>query len=134
MMKVLLSPVCSDRVVEYKFGSDKIQAIENGVSYLYDFTNLEDGILNDPTNHIARANRVNGVLSVELINPIPSNAEDGRKFPSWIDITTPTTVTGTTVNLSWLNTADITPVIPTPTDSDRITALEEAILLLMMEG
>ena len=133
-MRVFLSPTFIDRVIEYKFGNDKIQATEGGVNYLYDFTNLVEGFLTEPTQHIVNAKRVDGELSVELVNPINENSTEEERFPSWVDITNPTTVTGTNVNLSWLKKSDMTQPTLSPSDTERITALEEAILLLMMEG
>lgn len=101
-MKIFLSPQIplnpSDRI-EYEFEEDIIKVkLPDGTNDTFDFTEFPDGELqvydDEGTslidteltfNVIINAKRVNGELSVELVNYIGTDAPEHERFPEWID-------------------------------------------------
>lgn len=83
-MIVKLSPQVSDRVLEYSFENEKI--IANDITI--DFSAMPDGIMTESEyDFILSAKRENGVLYVELLNPIPeSENRQGILFPEWQEV------------------------------------------------
>lgn len=90
-MRYFLSPVRMDDFnYIYTFGTDSITATIEGVgtSDTFDFSTMPDGIAGPitttlPHNPIIWAERVDGVLSVVLLNPIGPDALDTEKYPEW---------------------------------------------------
>jgi hypothetical protein len=91
-MKVLLSPQVNDKVkIVYTFSGEVVTATIDGASDVFDFTSMADGIAVDiqtnlPVNPIINAERTNGILSVELLNFISSDATEIEKFPEWMEV------------------------------------------------
>lgn len=103
-MKIYLSPQTplnpADRI-EYEFEEDIIKVtLSDGTSDVFDFTKFPDGELQleDENgnslidteltfNVIISAKRVNGELSVELVNYIGADAPEHERFPEWINHT-----------------------------------------------
>lgn len=103
-MKIYLSPqtpLNSDDRIKYEFEEDVIKVtLPDGTSDVFDFTKFPDGELQlegengnslidtELTfNVIISARRVNGELSVELVNYIGTDAPEHERFPEWIDHT-----------------------------------------------
>lgn len=103
-MKVYLSPVIPPNSIDrikYEFEEDIIKVtLPDGTSDVFDFTEFPDGELQleDENgnslidteltfNIIISAKRVNGELSVELVNYIGIDALESERFPEWIDHT-----------------------------------------------
>jgi hypothetical protein len=92
-MRVLYSPqVNPGQKITYKFQGETIVATFNGVvSDVFDFSGMPDGsAVNIETilavKPIVNAERVNGVLSVELLNFIDHDATEQEKFPTWQEV------------------------------------------------
>jgi hypothetical protein len=91
-MKVLLSPQVNDKIkIFYTFSGEVVTATIDGASDVFDFTPTADGIAVDiqtslPFNPIINAERTDGILSVELLNFISSDATQKEKFPEWIEV------------------------------------------------
>lgn len=103
-MKIYLSPqvpLNSDDRIKYEFKEDIIKvALPDGTSDVFDFTKFPDGELQHEDengnslidteltfNVIISAKRVNGELSVELVNYIGADAPEHERFPEWINHT-----------------------------------------------
>lgn len=103
-MKIYLSPQIpfnSDERIKYEFEEDVIKVtLPDGTSDVFDFTEFSDGelqlydeggnLLIDTEltfNVIISAKRVDGELSVELVNYVGANAPEHERFPKWIDYT-----------------------------------------------
>lgn len=103
-MKIYLSPqvpLNSDDRIKYEFEEDIIKVtLPDGTSDVFDFTKFPDGELQleDENgnslidteltfNVIISAKRVDGELSVELVNYIGDDASESERFPEWIDHT-----------------------------------------------
>ena len=55
------------------------------------FTNMPDGLAQEittilPTNPIIRAERKDGILSVELVKYIDEDADETERFPDWMEV------------------------------------------------
>jgi hypothetical protein len=91
-MRVLYSPqVNPGKKIEYNFQEEIITVTMDEVSDTFDFTDMPDGVVGDietifPINPIIHAERVNGVLSVELLNYIEEDASYIEKFPVWMEV------------------------------------------------
>jgi hypothetical protein len=91
-MKIFFSPcVNSKRKINYSFNGEIITAIIDGISDIFDFSNMPDGELDDfetklPYLVIIHAERINGILSVQLLNFINDNASYEEKFPTWLEV------------------------------------------------
>jgi hypothetical protein len=91
-MRVLLRPQVNDKAkIVYTFSSEVVTAIIDGDSDVFDFTSMGDGNAVDiqtslPYNPIINAERTNGILSVELLNFISSDATEIEKFPEWMEV------------------------------------------------
>lgn len=84
-MIVKLSPQVSDRRLYYNFEGDKV--ITNNGTVL-DFTDMPDGVMESSDyNFLLSAKRENGILYVELLNPI-SESENRHYilFPEWQEV------------------------------------------------
>ena len=77
----------------FEFSGEMIVATFDGVSDTFDFTGLPDGEVNYSMietilaySPIVSAKKVDGILSVELLNFIPEDATEAEKFPEWIEV------------------------------------------------
>lgn len=93
-MRVFFSPIVglADQI-QYIFDSDKITATYKGSTDTFDFTGVPDGQLDLSTletvlevNPIMSAERVDGILYVELLNRIDEQDSEFHKFPEWIEV------------------------------------------------
>ena len=95
MMRILMSPqvMLEDKKFDFTFSGDTITATFDGETDTYDFSGLPDGEVDfsmiETTlayNPIIMARRVDGVLSVELLNFISEDASELKRFPEWIEV------------------------------------------------
>lgn len=93
-MRVFFSPIVglADQI-QYIFDNDNITATYKGTIDTFDFTGMPDGQLDLSTlettlevNPILSAERVDGVLYVELLNRIDEEDSEFHKFPEWIEV------------------------------------------------
>jgi hypothetical protein len=89
-MNILYSPIIADFKYHYAFDVDKITVLQDGTNNTdtFDFSTMPNGqageIVTDmPYNPIIHAERIEGVLSVVLLNPITETATEAEKFPEW---------------------------------------------------
>lgn len=83
-MKIKLSPQVSDRVLNYSFEGEKI--IANDITI--DFSTMPDGVMTESEyDFLLSAKRENGILFIELLNPITEN-ENRQEilFPEWQEV------------------------------------------------
>lgn len=90
-MRVFLSPQVSDMKIEYTFENEVITANYNGEVDEFDFSGMPDGEMGEiettlPVNPILSASKINGILSVELLNYIGEDATYEDRFPQWIEV------------------------------------------------
>jgi len=104
-MKIKFSPQISDNKIQYSFDSEKITAVYNGLSESFDLSMLDGAFIQLITDEqlltqmqyfktneilpfmpIINANRIDGILCVELINFISLDASEEEKYPDWIII------------------------------------------------
>jgi hypothetical protein len=92
-MKILLTPQVNDLKISYQFKGETITATVNDMVDTFDFSSFPDGEIfhSDittilPFNPVVYAVRDNGVLSVQLLNPITDDASEADKFPSWVEV------------------------------------------------
>lgn len=93
MMSVYFSPIVGLDEIMYEFSGDSVTATIGEVSDTFDFTGMPDGSIDImsvettlPFNPLIQVERVEGVLFVELINPIPYDATEFQRFPEWIEV------------------------------------------------
>ena len=97
MIKVYCSPQVSERQIEYFFNGEAATAKIGDVEDTFDFSGLPDGELNMeeliettlPVCPIISAKRVDGVLHLELLNWIDSDAPYESRFPAWVELPLP---------------------------------------------
>ena len=82
-----------DKRFDFVFSGESITATFDGETDTFDFSGLPDGEVDFSTvvttlsyNPIIIARRVDGVLSVELLNFISEDASDDERFPEWIEV------------------------------------------------
>lgn len=90
-MRILLSPIRGDKSLHYNFSGEVITALLGDQADTFDFTGMPDGVLESientlPINPIIHAERVDGVLSVTLMNFIGADASEKDKFPEWMEV------------------------------------------------
>lgn len=107
-MKMLYSPQRNDNKLVYTFNGEIVtvslqepseQIIEDEPQIVFteiaqdtfDFSSIPDGELTDiettlPINPILKAERIDGVLSLILLNYIGADATEEEKFPEWVVI------------------------------------------------
>ena len=94
-MRILMSPqvMFEDKRFDFVFSGESITATFDGETDTFDFSGLPDGEVDFskietmlPINPIIIARRVDGVLSVELLNFISEDASDDERFPEWIEV------------------------------------------------
>lgn len=87
-MKLLYRPQIDTENLTYKFYEDKIEATFKGEIDIFDFTDMPNGVAIDietilEFNPILVAERIEGVLHIELINLISEDATQIEKYPVW---------------------------------------------------
>ena len=94
-MRIYKSPQirADEKRFEFEFSGEMIVATLDGVSDTFDFTGLPDGEVGYSMietvleyNPILKATKVDGILSVELLNFISEDATEEEKFPEWIEV------------------------------------------------
>ena len=94
-MRILMSPqvMLEDQRFDFVFSGESITATFDGETDTFDFSGLPDGEVDFskietmlPINPILIARRVDGVLSVELLNFISEDASELERFPEWIEV------------------------------------------------
>lgn len=90
-MKILYSPQQNNEKISYSFNGEIITASYKNVTDTFDFTGLTDGIsvgveTTLEINPIINAERINGILQVELINFIGADATEDEKYPIWQEV------------------------------------------------
>ena len=94
-MKIRYSPCVSfdEKNFTYVFDGEKIEVAFDGVSEIFDFEGFPDGEMDSSLvetvlkhNPIISAKKVDGILSVELLNFISEDATEEEKFPEWIEV------------------------------------------------
>ena len=97
MVKVYFSPQRADNQIEYSFCGEAVTARIGDTEDIFDFTSLPDGELNMeepietilPVCPVISAKRINGILHLELLNWIESNAPYESRFPDWVELPLP---------------------------------------------
>lgn len=90
-MQIYLSPQVNDLIIKYTYKGDVITATINDVTDTFDFTPFPDGKIEDVSTiqttlvplPIISAERVDGILKVELLNFIGDTATHDECFPVW---------------------------------------------------
>lgn len=91
-MRVIKSPQIrlDDTRFTFACSGEVVTATLDGVSDVFDFSGFPDGHMDSSMvetiltqNPIISAERVDGLLSVEVINFIGEDASDEEKFPEW---------------------------------------------------
>lgn len=95
MMRILMHPqvMLEGKKFDFAFSGESITATFDGDSDTYDFSGFPNGEVDfsmvETTlayNPILIARRVDGVLSVELLNFISEDASELERFPEWIEV------------------------------------------------
>ena len=95
IMRIYKSPQvgADEKRFEFEFSGEMIIATFDDVSDTFDFTGLPDGEVDYSMietileyNPILKATKVDGILSVELLNFISEDATEEEKFPEWIEV------------------------------------------------
>ena len=91
-MRIYKSPQVGvdEKRFKFEFSGEAITVTFDGISDTFDFTGLPDGEVDFSMietvlecNPILKAQRVDGTLSVELLNFISEDASEAEKFPEW---------------------------------------------------
>ena len=94
-MRIFKSPQIRFDGIQFTFAfeGETVSATLNGVTDTFDFTGLPDGEADYSMietvleyNPILKATKVDGILSVELLNFISEDATEAEKFPEWIEV------------------------------------------------
>ena len=94
-MRIYKSPQVSSngKRFDFSFSGEIITVSIFGVSDTFDFTGFPDGEVDYSMietvleyNPILKATKVDGILSVELLNLISEDATEAEKFPEWIEV------------------------------------------------
>lgn len=99
MIKVFWTPqvLSSQDKMEYEFNGEQIRVTINNVEDVFDFSSLPDGGLDssrmiETLLHfcpIISAKRVGGILHLELLNWVGSDAPYDSRFPEWVSLPLP---------------------------------------------
>ena len=102
MIKIFFSPQVSDSQIEYSFIGESITAKIRDTEDVFDFSNLPNGELDRggkdnskeietvlPVNPVISAKRVDGILHLELLNWISTDAPHESRFPEWVELPLP---------------------------------------------
>ena len=103
MIKVYFSPQRADNQIEYSFNGEAVAARIGEMEDTFDFSTLPDGELDRhedtqiktilPVNPVISAKRIDGILHLELLNWIESNAPYESRFPEWCELPLPERIT-----------------------------------------
>ena len=101
MIKVYFSPQVSERQIEYSFYGETLTAKIGDTEDIFDFSTLPDGELDRgqpietalPVCPIISVKRVDGILHLELLNRIGSDAPYESRFPEWCELPLPERIT-----------------------------------------
>lgn len=94
-MRIYKSPQvgADEKRFEFEFSGEVIVATFDGIEDTFDFTEFPDGEVDYSMietvleyNPILKATKVDGILSVELLNFISEDATEEEKFPEWEEI------------------------------------------------
>lgn len=94
-MFIKYSPCVSfdDTHLTFAFEGETVTATLGSESDIFDFSGFPDGRTDSSMvetilahNPIISAERVDGILSVELLNFISEDATEEEKFPEWIEV------------------------------------------------
>ena len=94
-MRIMKSPQIRFDGTQFTFAfeGETVTATLGSESDIFDFSGFPDGRMDSSMvetilvyNPIIRAEKVDGVLSVELMNFIPEDAPEADKFPEWIEV------------------------------------------------
>ena len=94
-MRVMKSPQISFDGTQFIFAfeGETVTATLGSESDIFDFSGFPDGRTDSSMvetilahNPIISAERVDGILSVELLNFISEDATEAEKFPEWIEV------------------------------------------------
>lgn len=94
-MKILYSPQENGEKIIYDFEGEKITATFRGVTDLFDFTTMPNGIVENPQEDIETSFEINpflfverleGELKIKLLNFIGSDATEEERFPEWMEV------------------------------------------------
>ena len=94
-MRIYKSPQvgANEKRFEFEFSGEVIVATFDGIEDTFDFTGFPDGEVEYSMietvleyNPILKATKVDGILSVELLNFISEDATEEEKFPEWIEV------------------------------------------------
>ena len=94
-MRVYKSPQVGvdEKQFGFEFSGDVIVATFDGIEDTFDFTGLPDGEVDYSMietileyNPILKAKKVDGILSVDLLNFISEDAMEEEKFPVWTEV------------------------------------------------
>ena len=90
-LKIFFTPIVGDIKVDYKFNRQTITVTIDGGMDVFDFSSLPDGEMDSietslPYKVIVRAEKVEGVLYVEILNFISEDATEFERFPNWIEV------------------------------------------------
>jgi hypothetical protein len=90
-LRVLYSPVRSDKFISYSFANEVITVDMEEGRDTFDFSTMPDGKAQNittilPFSPILNAERVDGILSVELIKYIGADADEAERFPDWMEV------------------------------------------------
>jgi hypothetical protein len=90
-VRVRYSPQFSIRRIDYEISGEVVTAtLDTGEVDVFDFSALPDGRAEEvstslPIQPIVSAERVAGVLQLELLKFIGLDASEAERFPDWID-------------------------------------------------
>ena len=94
-MRIYKSPQLGvdERIFKFEFSDDVIVATFDDIKDIFDFTGLPDGEVDYSMietileyNPILKAKKIDGILSVELLNFVSEDATEEEKFPEWIEV------------------------------------------------
>lgn len=97
MIKIFFSPQVSDKQIEYSFIGESITVKLGNSEDVFDFSDLPDGEIDMdrmietvlPVNPVISAKRTNGILHLELLNWISTDAPHESRFPEWVELPLP---------------------------------------------
>jgi hypothetical protein len=83
--------VRSDKFIDYTFVNEVITVDMEEGRDTFDFSSMPDGLAEEintilPYSPILRAERIDGVLSVELIKYVGPDATEQERFPEWMEV------------------------------------------------
>lgn len=93
-MRIYLSPQINPMVILYSFGNDIVNVTIDGVTDVFDFTSFPNGKIDTQMdietdlviNPIMSAERVDGILSIQLLNCVGEDATHEENFPVWQEV------------------------------------------------